>query len=116
MEKRKIKRLRSVYGNPWCKSSGTHSEEEMEEKDGNKEESELLKTLYEDVETGIKITIYRNEINGKITRNNLDKIARRGSASISDKTHSKKPKSIKLIYLHTQNKSFLLFFYFFLVL
>ena len=40
----------------------------------------------------------------------------RGSASISDKTHSKKPKSIKLIYLHTQNKSFLLFFYFFLVL
>ena len=33
--------------------------------------------MYEDVETGIKITIYRNEINGKITRNNLDKIARK---------------------------------------
>jgi len=43
---------------------------------------------------------------------NQDFSAIRGLASISDKTHSKKSNSIKLIYLHTQNKSFLLFFSF----
>lgn len=48
----------------------------IEDKEWNLEEPTLLKTIYEDIETGLKITIYKNEIKGKITENNLDKIAR----------------------------------------
>ncbi len=47
-----------------------------EDKEWDLEEPALLKTRYEDIETGLKISIYRNEIKGKITENNLDKIAR----------------------------------------
>ena len=48
----------------------------IEDEVWNIEETTLLKTWYKDIETGLKITIYKNEIIGKITENILDKIAR----------------------------------------
>lgn len=70
LEERKVKRLMSMYGDLHCCMTGTRiGSRDIEEK-------ELYKTQYEDVETGKKIIIHKSEIKGKITWNNLDKIAR----------------------------------------
>ena len=79
MEQRKVKRLKSMYINGLCQEAVRHENREnknIEDEVWNIEEPTLLKTCYEDIETGLKITIYKNEIKGKITENNLDKIAR----------------------------------------
>lgn len=72
MEQRKIKRIRSVYGDTFFKTGGRHDGMKV---DKNIEEKNLLNTLYEDEATGIQVIIYKNEIKGKITENNLDNIA-----------------------------------------
>ncbi len=64
-----------MYGISECCRIGSHID--IDEKiSRDTEEKELYKTLYEDVETGKKIIIHKSEINGKVTWNNLDKIAR----------------------------------------
>ncbi len=92
MEKRKIKRLKSIYSElrnlinkredmevlALCSVSGVMVEhlEVSNEKIKKMEEINLVRTLYSDIETGIKITIYGKDIKGKITYNRLDDIAR----------------------------------------
>ncbi len=68
-----------MYINGLCQEAVRHENREnknIEDEVWNIEEPTLLKTWYEDIETGLKITIYKNEIIGKITENILDKIAR----------------------------------------
>ena len=54
-----------MYINGLCQEAVRHENREnknIEDEVWNIEEPTLLKTWYEDIETGLKITIYKNEI------------------------------------------------------